>query len=133
MKTLALAFGLLVTPTLALADEVWTSPQMGTIVYEADQGLVAILSMPGSHPGSNVYLYVEGMGGNYGNIGTYSGYWIEKAPGDCATERTGADGRMSDNWGLLEITLQASGDGRAFTGRLGACGGAFTDEFHAAP
>jgi hypothetical protein len=93
MKTEIFAICLLSIPQLALADETWSSNQMGDITFVEDRGTVAVLSMAGSHPGSTVNLYVEGLGGNLAAEGTFSGYWIENAPGECATERTGADDR----------------------------------------
>jgi hypothetical protein len=131
LKLRTLTFFALVATTPVMADEVWQSSQLGQITYLEDVGEVAILSTEGSHPGSTVQLYVEGLGGNFESEGLFTGYWIENAQGECADERVGADGRASNNWGLLEIELDTNGVGREFVGRIGLCKGEFADEFFA--
>ena len=120
-------------PQCAAADEVWNSTQYGQSVYAADHGNVAVLTMQGSHPGSKVHIYVPGLGGNTTDRGVFIGYWIETAPGTCATSKSGPDGVSSDAWGMVRITFDKPGFPSGFTGSLGACDGAFTEEFWAGP
>jgi hypothetical protein len=81
LKLRTLTFFALVATTPVMADEVWQSSQLGQITYLEDVGEVAILSTEGSHPGSTVQLYVEGLGGNFESEGLFTGYWIENAQG----------------------------------------------------
>jgi hypothetical protein len=129
LKLRTLTLIALVATTPVMADEVWQSSQLGQITYLEDVGKVAILSTAGSHPGSTVQLYIEGLVGNFDSEGLFTGYWIENAQGECADERVGADGRASNNWGLLEIELDTRGVGRELVGRIGLCSGEFADEF----
>lgn len=120
-------------PAAALADESWNSAQYGEIVYEKDIGDVALLSMAGGHPGSRVNIYLPGLAGNTTERGAFSGYWIESAPGECATERTGADGLQSNLWGDVQVEFAHPAYPSGFIIRLGNCGGDFTDEAWADP
>ena len=120
-------------PATAMADESWNSAQYGAIVYEKDIGDVALLSMAGGHPGSRVFIYLPGLAGNTAERGQFNGYWIESAPGDCATERTGADGLQSSLWGDIQVEFANPGYPSGFIMRLGSCGGDFTDEAWADP
>mgnify|MGYP000850920528 CR=1 FL=1 len=132
MKRLALSLYLAATPllpTLAAADEVWTSDLVGTIVYEADIGDVAVFSA-----GDNsVHLYIEGLAGMYANAGRFQGYWLENTAGTCGSSLTGADGWVSENWGTLELEFDPNGPERSYTVWIGECGADYIGEFYATP
>ena len=121
------------TPYLAMADESWTSAQYGEIIYGANVGDTAVLTMGGTHPGSKVQMYLPGLAENITTRGTYTGYWIENAPGVCSSEKTGADSLSSTAWGQLEVVFDSPTFPGAFTMRLGSCDDAFTDEGRAEP
>ena len=131
MKRTILSILLVSSPSLALADEVWNSPQYGEIIYENDVGTVGILSVQGNHPGSTAFLYVSGLGGNADHRGSHTGYWIENAPGDCTTFKTGVDGQSSNSWGELQVTFDNSSFPTGFSAKWGACEGDFSDSFRA--
>lgn len=120
-------------PATAIADESWNSAQYGEIVYENDIGEIGVLSMAGGHPGSRVYIYLPGLAGNTTERGEFNGYWIESAPGECKTERIGADGLQSNLWGDIQVEFANSGFPSGFIMRLGSCGEDFTDEAWADP
>jgi hypothetical protein len=120
-------------PAVVLADEVWFSEQFGEIVYEKDIGDTAVFSIPGSHPGSQVFMYLPGLAAKLSDRGLHNGYWIESAPGGCDSERTGADGLASDAWGDLQVEFDEPSYPTGFVVRLGSCGGDFTEEGWAAP
>ncbi len=120
-------------PVTAMADESWASAQYGDIVYEKDVGDTAVLSMAGGHPGSRVYIYLPGLAGNTSERGEFNGYWIESAPGECATDKTGADGLQSNLWGDVQVEFENPGYPSGFIMRMGSCGGEFTDEAWADP
>ena len=120
-------------PMAAMADENWTSAQYGEIVYEKEVGDTAVLSMAGGHPGSRVYIYLPGLAGNTTERGEFNGYWIESAPGECASEKTGADGLQSNLWGDVQVEFESPGSPGGFIMRMGSCGGEFTDEAWADP
>ena len=129
-----LAAALLIgAPHIALADEVWSSDQYGEIIYGNNVGDTAVLTMAGSHPGSTIHLYLPGLAGNISTRGSFIGYWIETAPGECASEKTGVDEVSSDAWGKLEVVFEKPDFPSGFTMRLGSCDSDFTDEAWAAP
>lgn len=129
MRHFALALSLALAPTLACADEAWDSDTIGSIIYAQDIGDVAMFALTDAE----VHLYLDGLAGHYENNGTYTGYWIENADGPCNRIVTGPDGWASTSWGILEITLDPTGEARSFRGRLGQCDGAYERNFYAWP
>ena len=124
---------LFAAPHMTMADEVWSSSQYGQILYADEIANTAVFTMSGSHPGSSIHMYLPGLAGNYTTRGIHVGYWIETAPGNCSSNKTGVDNVSSDAWGRLEVVFENPGFPSGFTMRLGACDGGYTDEAWAAP
>lgn len=99
-----LAFG----ATSAQADEVWYSDIAGEVVYEQDMGPIAILSFDGDR--GRGHFYIDGLGGNYTNRGTFSGYWIDPSSNDsCGGNLQGPDGVSGNYWGQLIVYFDNPG------------------------
>jgi hypothetical protein len=131
-NTLATA-ALCVVPLAVNADEIWNSQQFGEIAYEKDIGSIAVLSMAGGHPGSRAFIYLPGLGGNSTDRGVFTGYWIETAPGDCATDKVSEDGIESNLWGKAEVEFEKPEFPSGFVLRVGSCDGDYADEGWADP
>lgn len=126
---LSISVTLALSHSLAAADEIWHAPRLGQIVYVEDIGTIAVLALTVA----DLRLYVEGLAGNPATTGRFEGVWLENTPGNCATTITAADGRQSNNWGPLVITLAPDGAARSLSGRIIACETAAEIRFVAAP
>lgn len=115
----------------ATADEQWYS-NYGDVVYEEDYGALAVLSFPGSHPGRPSFLYIDGLGGNYHNRGTFDGLWLAQEEGYC-DPILGDNGAESTHWGLATVTFDYSGYPSGFEAALYDCYGEYFDTMSAEP
>lgn len=131
IRSILLAAAILAAPTVALADEVWSST-MGQIVYEADLGDVAVLSFATKSKAVGKF-YFSGLGGNFDDRGTYEGYWIIEGDGNCLATLTGADGVASTNWGRATITFEDKAFPSAWTLVRGRCFAEPTTKVHGEP
>ena len=118
-----LPIAFLLLPGAAIADEVWDTVA-GQVIYEADEGDVAILSYDtGSE--ERGYLYFPGLGGNFEDRGVHKGYWI--APGgegtSCGATLTGINDATSMYWGRATIIFHAPGFPTGWTLLTGSCFG----------
>ncbi len=97
----------------AMADEQWTSDGK-TVIYEAEEGNMAVLSYDGTT------IYLEGLAGVYEGRGTYTGVWmLDEMPMtddgagnevpvqgcDFAMLRPGKSGETTQYWGQVELTF----------------------------
>ncbi len=113
----------------AIADEQWTSNGK-TIIYELDEGNMAVLSVDGTT------LYVEGLAGVSEDRGTYAGVWmldetpmIETDAGEVVPAegcgfsmlRPGKSGEVSEYWGQVEITFIDANFPSVWIGYFGDC------------
>lgn len=105
----------------AAADEVWTSPSAGRIIYEEDIRETGIFSYDGLS-GGRAYLYVPGIAGTSERY-VHFGYWIDPTRGDeCGTQLTGPDGVRSGSWGTAVIAFDRPEFPSGWTALLGLCG-----------
>jgi hypothetical protein len=114
-KVLAAAL-LLATPVAA--DEVWNS-NWGQVVYLADVGSTAVLTVPYSTDLAHIYL--PGMAGNFEQRGLHDGYWISADAGPCDATMTGPDGVSSTNWGRVTLIFDNPAYPSGFTALWGIC------------
>ena len=117
--------------TRATADEQWYS-NYGDVIYEEDYGALAVLSFPGSHPGRPSFLYIDGLGGNYDNRGTFNGVWLAQEEGPCGP-MLGDNGAESTLWGRATVTFDYSGYPSGFEAALYDCHGEYFDTMSAEP
>ncbi|MCX7300738.1 MAG: hypothetical protein NTX73_10250 [Rhodobacterales bacterium] len=115
MKRIA-ALLLLATP--AAADEVWNS-NWGQVVYQADIGSTAVLSVP--YATGMASLYIQGLGGNADQRGVHQAYWISTETGPCEATMTGPDGVSSTNWGVATVIFDKPEYPSGFTVLWGIC------------
>lgn len=116
-----LPIALLLLPSDVMADEVWDTSS-GQVIYEADEGDVAILSYDtgGAERG---YLYFPGLGGNFEDRGVFNGYWIAPGGGgeSCGATLTGVNDVASTYWGRAMIVFHESGFPSGWTLMTGPC------------
>ncbi len=113
----------------AMADEQWTSNGK-TIVYEAEEGDMAVLSVDGTT------IYIEGLAGVYQDRGTYGGIWMLDEPPMVENEagesvpaegcgfsmlRPGKSGDVSAYWGQVEVTFIDADFPSVWIGYFGDC------------
>lgn len=113
----------------AMADEQWTSDGK-TIIYEAEEGDLAVFSFDGTS------IYIEGLAGVYEDRGTYSGVWMldevpmvlnetgESVPAQgCGFSmlRPGKSGEVSQYWGQVELTFIDADFPSVWIGYFGDC------------
>jgi len=119
---LAAAAVLVASATTAQADEVWNSDIAGMVVYEQDMGRTAILSFEGDR--GRGHFYIDGLGGNYSNRGTFSGYWIDPSSDDsCGGNLQGPDGVSSNYWGQVVMYFDNPGFPSGWSMEVGECFG----------
>lgn len=108
---------LFASPTLA--DEVWDT-DMGPIVYEAEEGGVAIFSFTNvdAYPAT---LIIPGLAGNYSNRGTHDAYWIGQGTGECSAFMSRNDVSESSQWGRAQLVFDRPGYPTSVTVVLGFC------------
>ena len=123
MRLNSLLLATLLLPSAALADEVWDT-DAGQVIYEADEGDVAILSYDtgGTERG---HLYFPGLGGNFDDRGVHTGYWI--APGgegeSCGATLKGVNDIESMYWGRATLVFHEAAFPSAWTLLTGSCFG----------
>lgn len=71
----ALALSLLISAPAANADETWSST-FGRLVYEEDNGPLALLSYPSGEGYASGHVILEGLAGNISNRGLSVGMWF---------------------------------------------------------
>lgn len=133
---LAAAAATMVFGTPAWADETWTSPQVGRIVWADDVGDTSIFTYQVGT--STVKMYIEGLPGNIENRRVMAGYWIipgqdDPSSGACSAALTGIDGETSHTWGRLEIRWARRTFPTAFTARMVDCFAGATTTLRAQP
>lgn len=101
LKSLGLAMLAFATANTAMADEKWNS-NVGRIIYAEEIGPTAVFAYgPADDPG---VIYLLGLSKVYQNRGTYDGYWAKnKSKVECETERPGVFGKMTRNWGRIQV------------------------------
>lgn len=107
----------------AVADETWTSPVVGEIVWLRDEGDTSIFTyQAGDTP---VYMYVEGLPSNISNRQVLTGYWMmedaDASEGQCGAGLTAVDGRTSHTWGHFEMRWQRRTFPSGWTAKLTDC------------
>lgn len=117
------ALALLTTP--ALADETWRT-DAGQIVYEADMGHIAVLSLPAgvlydTVPGTRVSVYLPGLGGNFDNRSVHEGYWAIPGGPVCTSLLTTPDGMTTQRWGRVQILFDRAAFPTGFILLMGEC------------
>ncbi|MDG1418442.1 MAG: hypothetical protein P8J78_00895 [Maricaulis sp.] len=108
----------------ALADEVWTS-DAGQVIYEADIGEYAVLTMRTPKNGS-YRVYIRGLAGNYDNrVGQFTGYWIATDPNipspECDVTILTVDDRTTHLWGRVNMTFDRPAYPTGFSAQIGDC------------
>ena len=109
---------LLLLASPAAADEVWNS-NWGQVVYLADAGSTAILTVP--YATDVAHIYVEGLAANAEARGVHNGYWISADAGPCEATLTGPDGVSSTNWGRVTVIFDNPAYPSGFTALWGIC------------
>ena len=96
----------------ALADAAWSS-NLGPVVYDVDAGDYVVLMhfTPGS--GAVRRTFVQGLVGNLGHRGSYTGYWIEADDGSSTTPACDitildAEGNATRHWGRVQFQVTNS-------------------------
>ena len=104
--------------TSALADEVW-STEAGMVEYYEDLGSIAVFSV------DDGLIFIDGLGGNYTNRGSYSGYWVGYEASDivCAEPAIDEYGYESWSWGYFDITFLDPAFPSRWVADLTACDG----------
>ena len=105
----------------ATADETWTSPQVGQIVWQSDVEDTSIFTYQAGV--SQVKMYIEGLPGNIENRRVMSGYWMieghdDAQSGACSAALTAVDGATSYTWGHMEVRWSRRSFPSAFTVRM---------------
>lgn len=130
IRTLIAAALMAAAPLAAFADEVWALPSGNLVTYLSDEGDTAILGYTPVLGEEQSYIFVPGLGGNYDNRGTYTGYWVEPTyvGKSCRVSINTPDGRTWDRWGSMEIKFQKKGFPSKITMKRGDCFGAPTEK-----
>ncbi len=125
IRTTLAALALLTAP--AFADEVWQT-ETGAIIYEADLGHVAVLSFPSDViPGGIVAqserarAYFPGLGGNFDNRSTHTGYWVATGTPTCTATLTTLEAISTQTWGRVTVVFDGPAFPTSFTMYVGTC------------
>lgn len=134
-SALGLALSALAFVGASQADEVWTSPQVGEVVWQSDAGDTSVFTYEAG--ASTTYVYIEGLPGNIENRNTHVGYWmredVQSGDSQCQAAITGPDGRTSRTWGRIEMRFQRRAFPTAWTMRMGTCFGPLQETVRARP
>jgi hypothetical protein len=125
-RTLITAALLAAAPLAAFADEVWTLPSGNQVTYLSDEGDTAIFGYTPVMGVEQSYIFVPGLGGNYENRGTYTGYWVEPTyvGKTCPVSINTPDGMAWQRWGVMEVRFHKKGFPSKITLKRGDCFGA---------
>lgn len=108
----------------AVADETWTSREVGQVVWERDVSDTSVFAYR-TPTGRAVKMYVEGLPENTQNRRVMTGYWLMQADGpgsgQCSAGLTAIDGTSSYTWGRLEMRWQRSTYPSGWTAHMTAC------------
>jgi hypothetical protein len=108
----------------AVADETWTSPVVGEIIWAEDVGHTSIFTYQ-TPSGQTVYMYIEGLNANIENRRVMTGSWmigqVGAEDGQCGAGLTGIDGRVSYTWGHFRMRWQQRGFPSAWTADMTSC------------
>jgi len=89
----------------AVADETWTSREVGQVVWERDVSDTSVFAYR-TPTGRAVKMYVEGLPENTQNRRVMTGYWLMQADGpgsgQCSAGLTAIDGTSSYTWDGLK-------------------------------
>jgi len=91
----------------AAADEVWSLPSGGQIVYDRDVADVAVLTYTPEQGLERGQIFVVGLGGQYEGRGKYQAYWVEAddAGPACPAALVDAEGTQWRRWGLATVAF----------------------------
>lgn len=124
MRRFLLAFAAALFATPAMADEVWTSREVGRIVWETDVSDTSIFAYQ-APSGRRIKMYVEGLPGNIENRRVMTGYWLVQTDGpgegQCSAGLTAADGATSYTWGRFEMRWRSRTFPSGWTARMTEC------------
>ncbi|MFN7178255.1 hypothetical protein [Hyphomonas sp.] len=125
-RTLIAAAILAAAPLAAAADEVWSLPSGNQVVYLRDDGTTAVLAYTPVMGVEQSYIFVPGLGGNYEDRGTFTGYWVEPVyvGKSCPVPIIASDGMQWDRWGAVEVKFHKKGFPSKITLKRGECFGA---------
>ncbi len=109
----------------ALADEIWSLPSGNQVVYLRDEGTTAVFGYTPVMGVEQSYIFVPGLGGNTGDRGTYTGYWVEPVyvGKSCPAPILAPDGMQWDRWGAVEVKFHSKGFPSKITLKRGECFG----------
>jgi hypothetical protein len=120
----------------AAADEAWSAPEVGTIIWESDVGETSVFTYE-TPSGRTVRLYVEGLNANIENRRSMSGYWIMEGDGQgeglCGAMLTAPDGHVSSSWGRMTMRWQRRTFPSGWTAQLSDCFAGPTTSLRARP
>jgi hypothetical protein len=125
-RTLAAAALAAVLALPAFADEVWALPSGNQITYLSDEGTTAVLGYTPVMGVEQSYIFVPGLGGNYDNRGTFTGYWVEPTyvGPTCPATIIAPNGVPWERWGIVELKFHKKGFPSMITMKRGDCFGA---------
>lgn len=134
-RTLIAAVLMSAAPLAALADEVWALPSGNQITYLSDEGTTAILGYTPVIGVEQSYIFVPGLGGNFDNRGTFTGYWVEPTyvGKTCPAAIAAPDGMLWDRWGIVEMKFHSKGFPSKITMKRGDCFAAPTEKIKLKP
>jgi hypothetical protein len=123
LAVFAMASALTMAPP-ASADEMWTSPGVGAIIWETDIGQTSVFSYQ-TESGATVKMYIDGLNANIENRRVMTGYWM--IPGDgpedalCSAQITAPDGATSMTWGHFTMRWQRRAFPSGWTAQFTDC------------
>lgn len=107
----------------ASADESWTSPVVGQIVWQTDVEDTSVFTYQAGD--RTVYMYIEGLPNNMSNRQVMTGYWMMEdaspSDGQCGAAITAVDGRSSHTWGHFEMRWQRRTFPSGWTAKMTEC------------
>lgn len=91
----------------AAADEVWSLPSGGQLIYDRDVDTTAVLTYTPEQGVERGQIFVVGLAGQYEGRGTYQAYWVEAddAGAACPAALVDAEGTQWRRWGLASIAF----------------------------
>lgn len=108
----------------AMADEVWTSREVGRVIWETDVNDTSVFAYE-TPTGRTVKMYVEGLPGNAQNRNVMTGYWLMQTDGpgegQCSAGLTAVDGTTSYTWGRFDMRWERRAFPSGWTARLTEC------------
>jgi hypothetical protein len=104
------------------ADGAIWATEMGEFEYMKHTGTSAVFSNEKSGGAPVTWFFINSIGSQLPDRGSYSGYWIDNSGRQmCEASLVDPNGKSSQNWGRFEITFQEDGSYPVWTGTLGDC------------